>query len=123
LKGGTQVKWSIWPWNRCAAVLEKKGDSPYYGRCDRPRKHQGWHALERGFDVVWFETKVIDLKQEWEPIKTYAKSDVESTEEMRRKLWCTSDEERPPPANEQYHTRKEDDRDAWWLTLYGNEAA
>ena len=74
------MEWNSLPWRRCRAVLEKKGDSAHFGRCDRNRKHEGWHALERGFDVVWFETRVIDLNQEWQPMKAYAKADVEITE-------------------------------------------
>jgi hypothetical protein len=58
-------KAQLLPWNRCRAALEKKGDSAYYGQCDRPRNHPGWHALERGFDIVWFSTRLIDMNNEW----------------------------------------------------------
>lgn len=54
--------WAFWPWTRCPAKLERKGNSAHWGQCDRKRKHEGLHALERGFDVVWFTTMVINVK-------------------------------------------------------------
>lgn len=76
------IQWSVLPWSRCKAYLERKDNNPHWGRCERVKKHDGWHALERGFDIVWFETRVIDLKQEWETLPAYAKADVEATEAM-----------------------------------------
>jgi hypothetical protein len=47
-----------WPWNRCRYRLTRLGATgelrPYWGRCDLKRDHPGDHALERGFDIVWF---------------------------------------------------------------------
>lgn len=42
-----------WPWTRCKARLPK-GVLSDWGRCDLVKHHKGEHALERGFDVVWF---------------------------------------------------------------------
>lgn len=59
------MKWAMWPWTRCRAAMEPN-DTPYWGRCERVRKHKGDHALERGMEIVYFETAVINFVQEWE---------------------------------------------------------
>jgi hypothetical protein len=52
--------WSTNPFNRCRATLEEKqGHSGYFGRCELKRKHPGYHALERGFDIVLFSTEIV----------------------------------------------------------------
>lgn len=55
-----ELPWSKHPFNRCSARLEPKGQMPYWGRCELKRhKPQLDHALERGFDIVRFETRII----------------------------------------------------------------
>lgn len=52
---------SSWPWNHCRCRLTRRAITgelrPHWGRCDLRRNHPGDHALERGFDVVWFTPK------------------------------------------------------------------
>lgn len=50
---GWRAMWATWPWTRCTAKLAK-GVDDYHGRCDLKKGHRTQHALERGFDVVWF---------------------------------------------------------------------
>lgn len=40
---------------RCPARLEPNV-SGYWGRCERKRMHQDDHALERGFEIVYWST-------------------------------------------------------------------
>jgi hypothetical protein len=54
------LDYSTFPWNRCKAVLEPKEGHSYYGRCDLKKGHRSLHVLERGFNIVWFSTKVVD---------------------------------------------------------------
>ncbi len=44
------------PWQnlwqrRCRAFRERRPGEPYWGRCELRRRHEGDHALERGFDT------------------------------------------------------------------------
>lgn len=48
------AEFATWPWQRCRARLPRRVTSPYWGRCDLRRNHSTDHALERGFDCVWF---------------------------------------------------------------------
>jgi hypothetical protein len=137
--------WSVLPWRRCKASLEPN-HTPYWGRCERLKKHEGYHALERGFDVVWFVTQIVDIKQEWADVN-YAKADAEASVLMMEelpygppvrpqrivewersardpehdRLWGVPDEDRPPPGNGRYYSRKDDERDAAWLARNPNE--
>ena len=54
-----ELAWSMNPFTRCRAVLEPKEGHVYFGRCELKRRHRSSHALERGFDTVFFLTKVI----------------------------------------------------------------
>jgi hypothetical protein len=59
------MEWNIWWWKRCRAALEKKDDSPYFGRCELNRKHKGWHAIERGYDTIEFATTLWDFQTKY----------------------------------------------------------
>jgi hypothetical protein len=52
------LPWSINPFTRCRAFLEPN-ETVYFGRCELKRGHKMDHALERGFDILRFETKII----------------------------------------------------------------
>lgn len=49
---------ATFPWQRCPHKLARVGRGgtirPHSGRCDLRRNHPDDHALERGFDVVFF---------------------------------------------------------------------
>ena len=45
---------------RCHAVLEKRGEQPYYGRCELKPHTEGYdHALERGMVWVRWNSTVV----------------------------------------------------------------
>lgn len=46
--------WAFWPWERCKARKRRVRGQVYFGRCELRKNHEGAHALERGFDIVWF---------------------------------------------------------------------
>lgn len=47
--------WSNWPWfTRCQARHPRLKSVWLKARCDRKKNHDGEHALERGFDIIWF---------------------------------------------------------------------
>lgn len=56
LINGEWTSWlSRWPWDRCKARLPRSAGAPHWGRCDLKKRHSTQHALERGFDVLWFD--------------------------------------------------------------------
>lgn len=46
-----------WSWQRCKVHRSRRaahGSWILHTRCALRRDHMGMHAIERGFDVVWF---------------------------------------------------------------------
>lgn len=60
----------VWPWatlrdmllfNRCRASLEPKDGWSYWGRCELVKDHICDHAIERGFSIPQWQTKVTGM--------------------------------------------------------------
>lgn len=54
-----EIEWARpFYFEQCPARLEPNIQG-YWGRCERKRLHKGPHALDRGADILLFETTII----------------------------------------------------------------